>query len=287
MERRMELSVREKLQPIDELFLFLIYLSTGYTQRDLGHRFHVHRATDDKEVFRKSGITSLLTPDMAIMVDKGFLVDGLVPGTVHRPAFLSKRNQIPEGATLSQHEQTLKEISHNLRGLNIAMQRRLDAQPTIPQASGSTEATAVVQSSPPRMSREPHLPSPERYDGRPQDCREFFNTVFSGFQPTTFILPHRTIPRFLHHRPAEGSGPLVGHRRGLSEEMKDELTAHELPLELDALIDLALRKDSRCRERRREQRETTRGNFRLLPSPTSTYRFQIRRPRQNPCNWEE
>ncbi|KAK0144673.1 hypothetical protein N1851_017015 [Merluccius polli] len=34
-----------KLRPIDELFLFLIYLSTGYTQRDLGHRFHVHRAT--------------------------------------------------------------------------------------------------------------------------------------------------------------------------------------------------------------------------------------------------
>ncbi|KAK0136703.1 hypothetical protein N1851_027111 [Merluccius polli] len=33
---------------------------------------------------------------MAIMVDKGFLVDGLVPGTVHRPAFLSKRNQMPE-----------------------------------------------------------------------------------------------------------------------------------------------------------------------------------------------
>ncbi|XDV16294.1 hypothetical protein PO909_016075 [Leuciscus waleckii] len=34
-----------KLLPIDELFLFLTYLSTGCTQRELGHRFNIHRAT--------------------------------------------------------------------------------------------------------------------------------------------------------------------------------------------------------------------------------------------------
>ncbi|ROK54662.1 hypothetical protein DPX16_21301 [Anabarilius grahami] len=184
-----------KLLPIDELFLFLTYLSTGCTQRELGHRFNIHRATvsriivtwanilysllgsvciwmspadvkanlpsdfdgsysdtqvlvdctelrcqtpsspllqsevysnykshctfkamvgmslhgaltfvsalfegsmSDREVFRQSGITSLLTLDMAIMVDKGFLVDDLVPGTVHHPAFLSKRAQMSE-----------------------------------------------------------------------------------------------------------------------------------------------------------------------------------------------
>ncbi|KAK0148361.1 Suppressor of cytokine signaling 7 [Merluccius polli] len=184
-----------KLLPIDELFLFLSYLSTGCTQRELGHRFNIHRTTvsriivtwanflysllgsvciwmspaavkaclpvdfhgsygdtqvvldctelrcqtpsslllqsevfsaykshctfkamvgmaphgaltfvsalfegsmSDKEVFRQSGITSLLTPDMAIMVDKGFLVDDLVPGKVHRPAFLSKKTQMSE-----------------------------------------------------------------------------------------------------------------------------------------------------------------------------------------------
>ncbi|XDV16305.1 hypothetical protein PO909_016081 [Leuciscus waleckii] len=184
-----------KLLPIDELFLFLTYLSTGCTQRELGHRFNIHRATvsriivtwanflysllgsvcvwmspaavkaslshdfdgsysdtqvvldctelrcqtpsslllqsevfsnykshctfkamvcmsphgaltfvsalfegsmSDREVFRQSGITSLLTPDMAIMVDKGFLVDDLVPGHVHRPAFFSKRAQMSE-----------------------------------------------------------------------------------------------------------------------------------------------------------------------------------------------
>ncbi|XP_067275446.1 uncharacterized protein [Pseudorasbora parva] len=184
-----------KLLPIDELFLFLTYLSTGCTQRELAHRFNIHRATvsriivtwanflysllgsvciwmspaavkaslprdfdgsysntqvvldctelrcqtpsslllqsevfsnykshctfkamvgmsphgaltfvsalfegsmSDREVFRQSGITSLLTPDMAIMVDKGFLVDDLVPGPVHRPAFLSKKAQMSE-----------------------------------------------------------------------------------------------------------------------------------------------------------------------------------------------
>ncbi|XP_041965031.1 uncharacterized protein LOC121723432 [Alosa sapidissima] len=34
-----------KLLPIDELFLFLTYLSTGCTQRELGHRFNIHRTT--------------------------------------------------------------------------------------------------------------------------------------------------------------------------------------------------------------------------------------------------
>ncbi|XP_063767448.1 uncharacterized protein LOC134883163 [Eleginops maclovinus] len=34
-----------KLLPIDELFLFLNYLSTECTQRELGHQFHIHRTT--------------------------------------------------------------------------------------------------------------------------------------------------------------------------------------------------------------------------------------------------
>ncbi|XP_076848005.1 uncharacterized protein LOC143519515 isoform X2 [Brachyhypopomus gauderio] len=189
-----------KLTPIEELFLFLMYLSVGLKQRDLGHRFFIHRTTvsriiitwanfftpftglytllgsmciwmppevikthlpkefsrypdtqvvidctelrcqtpsslllqsevfstykshctfkgmlgmaphgavtfvsalyqgsiSDKEIFRQSGITSLLTPHMAIMVDKGFLVDDLVPCKVHRPAFLHKRTQMLE-----------------------------------------------------------------------------------------------------------------------------------------------------------------------------------------------
>ncbi|CAL9701495.1 unnamed protein product [Knipowitschia caucasica] len=189
-----------KLLPIDELFLFLNYLATGCTQRDLSHKFNIHRATvsriivtwsnflysllgsisiwmtaekvsatcptdfngtyrntqvildctemrcqtpsslllqsevfstykshctfkaligmsphgaltfvsalfegsiSDKEIFRHSGIASLLTPEMEIMVDKGFLVEELVSGKVHRPAFLSKQAQISEVDVLS------------------------------------------------------------------------------------------------------------------------------------------------------------------------------------------
>lgn len=184
-----------KLLPIDELFLFLNYLATGCPQRELSHKFNIHRATvsriivtwanflytllgsvsiwmssgavkvnrpkdfdglyentqvildcteikcqtpsslllqsevfstykshctfkaligmsphgaltfvsalfegsiSDKELFCHSGIIPLLTSDMDLMVDKGFLIDELVPGNVHRPAFMSKQAQMPE-----------------------------------------------------------------------------------------------------------------------------------------------------------------------------------------------
>ncbi|KAL6470604.1 hypothetical protein MHYP_G00217230 [Metynnis hypsauchen] len=45
---------------------------------------------NDRQMFRQSGIIPLLTPDMAIMVDKGFLVDDLVPCKIHRPVFLKR-----------------------------------------------------------------------------------------------------------------------------------------------------------------------------------------------------
>ncbi|KAI7789388.1 hypothetical protein IRJ41_018296, partial [Triplophysa rosa] len=48
----------------------------------------------DKELFKQSGLVSLLKPGMAIMVDKGFLVDDCVSCKVYRPAFLSKREQM-------------------------------------------------------------------------------------------------------------------------------------------------------------------------------------------------
>ncbi|XP_074517129.1 uncharacterized protein LOC141783628 isoform X1 [Sebastes fasciatus] len=181
----------QKLAPVDEFFLFLNFLSTGCTQRELGHRFNIQTTTvsriiitwadflyrllgsvctwltpeqirahlppefreyadtqviidctelrcqapssplhqndvfslykshctfkamvgmaphgaltfvsalydssvSDKEMFRQSGIVPLLSPNRAVMVDKDFLVDDLVPGKVHRPAFLSKGNQ--------------------------------------------------------------------------------------------------------------------------------------------------------------------------------------------------
>uniref|UniRef100_A0A672JYG5 THAP-type domain-containing protein n=1 Tax=Sinocyclocheilus grahami TaxID=75366 RepID=A0A672JYG5_SINGR len=51
----------------------------------------------DRELFKQSGIIDVLTPDMAIMVDKGFLIDNLVPCTIHRPAFVTKGTQMSAG----------------------------------------------------------------------------------------------------------------------------------------------------------------------------------------------
>ncbi|XP_034024724.1 uncharacterized protein LOC117509014 [Thalassophryne amazonica] len=180
------------LQPIDEFFLFMNYLSLGLMQKDLAHRFRIHRSTvsriintwanflynvlgavdiwldedtvkahlpdvfqdytdtqiildctelrcqtpnslllqsevfstykshctfkgligiaphgavtfvsslyqgaiSDKEILKQSGIVALLKPSMAIMVDKGFLVEDCVPCKVHIPSFLSKRAQL-------------------------------------------------------------------------------------------------------------------------------------------------------------------------------------------------
>ena len=48
----------------------------------------------DKELFKQSGIIPLLDEDMAVMVDKGFTIDDLVPGKVHRPPFLGKNSQL-------------------------------------------------------------------------------------------------------------------------------------------------------------------------------------------------
>ncbi|XP_041845312.1 uncharacterized protein LOC121642613 [Melanotaenia boesemani] len=50
----------------------------------------------DKQLFVESGLSRLLRPDSAIMVDRSFLIDNCVPCKVYRPAFLSGRPQMPE-----------------------------------------------------------------------------------------------------------------------------------------------------------------------------------------------
>lgn len=51
-------------------------------------------AISDREILKQSGIVSLLKPTMAIMVDKGFLVEDCVPCKVHIATFLSKKAQL-------------------------------------------------------------------------------------------------------------------------------------------------------------------------------------------------
>ncbi|KAL4007773.1 hypothetical protein ACER0C_001625 [Sarotherodon galilaeus] len=186
-------STRQLLQPIDEFFLFLVFLSVGLKERDLAHRFNIHQSTvsriiatwtnflatalgsqciwltheevqaylpeefkdfsdtqmildctelrcqtpsspllqsemyssykshctmkalvgiaphgpvtfisnlyagsvSDKELFKQSGIAEKLTEDMAVMVDKGFLITDCCKCKVYCPPFLSKQKQMP------------------------------------------------------------------------------------------------------------------------------------------------------------------------------------------------
>lgn len=54
----------------------------------------------DKELFRRSGLADLLTDDMAVMVDKGFLITDCVKCKVYCPPFLNKKSQMPASSVL-------------------------------------------------------------------------------------------------------------------------------------------------------------------------------------------
>lgn len=69
----------------------------------------------DKELFKQSGIVSLLKPGMAIMVDKDFLVDDCVPCKVCRIAYLSKREQM--SADELREAQSMAKLLVHIEGL--------------------------------------------------------------------------------------------------------------------------------------------------------------------------
>ncbi|KAG1930737.1 hypothetical protein F2P79_022066 [Pimephales promelas] len=54
----------------------------------------LQRSISDKQITRESGTLNLLKPGMAVMVDRGFLINDIVPCKVYRPAFLSGRPQM-------------------------------------------------------------------------------------------------------------------------------------------------------------------------------------------------
>ncbi|KAK0136273.1 hypothetical protein N1851_027823 [Merluccius polli] len=70
----------------------------------------------DKELFRQSGIVPLLDKDMAVMVDKGFIIDDLVPCKVYRPPFLSKKSQLS-------HDEVL--VTQDIARLRIHVERTI------------------------------------------------------------------------------------------------------------------------------------------------------------------
>ncbi|XP_038156287.1 uncharacterized protein LOC119793270 [Cyprinodon tularosa] len=71
---------------------------------------------NDREIFKQSGIISVLEPDMAIMVDRGFLVDNLAPCKVYRPPFRSGKRQ------MNPHD-VLQTCPQNIAGLRIHVER--------------------------------------------------------------------------------------------------------------------------------------------------------------------
>lgn len=64
-------------------------------------------SVSDKELFKQSGLRGLLTKDMAVMADKGFLIEDCIPGQLYRPPFLSKQAQMP-----AEQVQKTQEIAH-------------------------------------------------------------------------------------------------------------------------------------------------------------------------------
>lgn len=62
-------------------------------------------SVSDKQIMRESGIIPLLKPGMAIMVDRGFLVDEFVPCKIYRPPFLFGRAQM-SAAEVRQTQET-------------------------------------------------------------------------------------------------------------------------------------------------------------------------------------
>ncbi|XP_063058181.1 uncharacterized protein LOC134451607 [Engraulis encrasicolus] len=48
----------------------------------------------DKQITMQSGVLDLLRPGMAVMVDRGFLIDDVVPCKIYRPPFLGGRPQM-------------------------------------------------------------------------------------------------------------------------------------------------------------------------------------------------
>lgn len=52
-------------------------------------------SVSDREIFKQCGITKMLTEDMAVMVDKGFLISDCVKCKVYCPPFLSRGKQMP------------------------------------------------------------------------------------------------------------------------------------------------------------------------------------------------
>ncbi|XP_055049475.2 uncharacterized protein [Misgurnus anguillicaudatus] len=92
----------------------------------------------DREIFKLSGIIKCLTSDTAIMVDKGFLVDDLVPCKVYRPAFRSRNSQMSREDV--QHTQSIARLRvHVERCIRRVKENKLFDKPIPLSVCGSID----------------------------------------------------------------------------------------------------------------------------------------------------
>ncbi|KAJ8356868.1 hypothetical protein SKAU_G00196620 [Synaphobranchus kaupii] len=126
---------RQALQPVDELFLFLTYLTFGLKLKDLGHRFNVHPSTVSRIIITWANFLYSLVGSISIWLSEQEVKDNLpkdfesYPDThividctelrcqtpsslllqrkVYCPPFLSQQSQMP---TLHVHQ--TQEIAH-------------------------------------------------------------------------------------------------------------------------------------------------------------------------------
>lgn len=78
----------------------------------------------DREILKQSGLVPLLKPTMAIMVDKGFLVEDLVPCKVYIPAFLKKKRQL-SGAEVRRTQSIARLRAHVERVIRRVKEHKL------------------------------------------------------------------------------------------------------------------------------------------------------------------
>lgn len=60
----------QSLQPIDEFFLFLMYLAAGLTERDLANRFSVHQSTVSRIIATWTNFLNTLLGSVGIWMEK-------------------------------------------------------------------------------------------------------------------------------------------------------------------------------------------------------------------------
>ncbi|KAJ8014175.1 hypothetical protein DPEC_G00037520 [Dallia pectoralis] len=112
----------------------------------------------------------------------------------------------------------------------------------VPPAAQPNPLSAPLEPPVPQ-SREPRVPAPDRYSGELGLCRAFLIQCSLVFEQQPLSYPTDRVPEVWK----------TTQSNGLCERLKDELAPREDSGDLNELITLVIRLDSRLRERQRER----------------------------------